>query len=132
MNGFHANLEQLSLANEDFRHVLYTAKHSQLVLMALQPNQDIGEEVHQLDQFFRIESGSGIAELDGKRIEIEDGTGLVVPAGTRHNLINTSPDKLLKLYTIYSPPEHKDQTIRSTKEEAERLHEHFDGMTTEA
>jgi len=131
MKGFVANIEQLSLENTDFRRVLYTAKNSQLVLMCLQPNEDIGEEVHHLDQFLRIEAGKGEAILDGVTHEISDGSAIVVPAGARHNIINTSPDALLKLYTVYSPPEHKDGIIRSTKAEAEATEEHFDGVATE-
>lgn len=131
MKGFVANIEQLSLENTDFRRVLYTAKNSQLVLMCLQPNEDIGEEVHHLDQFLRIESGTGKAILDGVEHEISDGSAIVVPAGALHNIINRSSDAPLKLYTVYSPPEHKDGIIRSTKAEAEASEEHFDGMTTE-
>ena len=131
MKGFIANIEQLSLENTDFRRVLYTAKNSQLVLMCLQPNEDIGEEVHELDQFLRIEAGTGKAILDGVAHEIADGSAIVVPAGARHNIINTSSDAPLKLYTVYSPPEHKDGILRSTKAEAEASEEHFDGVTTE-
>lgn len=131
MHGFVANLEEATLANSDFRRVLYTAKNSQLVLMNLRPLEDIGEEVHHLDQFIRIEQGEGKAILDGVEHNIGDGYAIVVPAGTRHNFINTSADKELKLYTVYSPAEHKDKVVRHTKEEAETMEEHFDGKTTE-
>lgn len=128
MKGFIANIEKLTIGNNKFRQVLYTARYSQLVVMSLQPNEDIGSEVHGLDQFIRIEQGEGEAVLDGVSHKIEDGTAIVIPAGTLHNIINTS-DKPLKLYTVYSPPEHKDGTIDETKEEVEE--EHFDGKTTE-
>lgn len=131
MHGFVVNLEQETLNNSDFRRVLYTAKNSQLVLMSLKPLQDIGEEVHHLDQFIRIEQGEGKAILDGVEHSIADGFAVVVPAGARHNFINTSADKELKLYTVYSPAEHQDKVVRHTKEEAEASEEHFDGKTTE-
>ncbi|MFA6548173.1 MAG: cupin domain-containing protein [Candidatus Magasanikbacteria bacterium] len=131
MQGFVVNLEQETAANSDFRRVLYTAQHSQLVLMSLLPLEDIGMEVHHLDQFIRIEQGEGKAILDGVEHKITDGFAVVVPAGTNHNFINTSADKELKLYTVYSPPEHMDKVVRHTKEEAEASEEHFDGKTTE-
>ena len=132
MKGFVENIEQLSLENENFRKVLYTAKNSQLVLMSLRPSEDIGEEVHELDQFLRIESGVGKAVLDGVEHELTDGFAIVVPAGTKHNIINTSTDQFLKLYTIYSPPNHQDGKVHKTKEEALADEgEHFDGQTTE-
>jgi len=131
MNGYTINLEQATLANNDFRRVLYTTKNSQLVLMNIKPKEDIGEEVHHLDQFIRIEQGQGKAILDGVEHDISDGFAVVVPAGTRHNFINTSQDKDLKLYTVYSPPEHQDGVVRATKAEAMSSEEHFDGHTTE-
>lgn len=131
MQGYIQNIERLTLDNTDFRRVLYTAKFSQLVLMSIAPNEDIGEEVHELDQFLRIESGTGKAILDGVEHDIADGSAIVVPAGARHNIINTSLDAPLKLYTVYSPPEHQDGTIRATKADAESSEEHFDGKTTE-
>ncbi len=133
MHGYITNIEKDTLENENFRRVLYTAKHSQLVLMSIAPGQDIGEEVHHLDQFLRIEAGTGKAVLDGKETPIEDGSAIVVPAGTRHNFVNTSETEPLKLYTVYSPPEHKDKTVHVTKEDALRDEEndHFDGQTTE-
>ena len=132
MKGYITNIEKLSLENEDFREVLYTAKNSQLVVMSLKPNEDIGEEVHQLDQFIRCEAGTGKAILDDVEHEISDGFVVVVPAGTKHNIINTSSEKELKLYTLYSPPNHKDGTIHATKADAEADEsEHFEGKTTE-
>ena len=126
-----ANLEQLTLVNEHFRRVLYTAHHSQLVVMSLEPGEDIGEEVHELDQFLRVESGAGLAVLNGVEYELADGSAVVVPAGTRHNLINTSSELPMKLYTVYSPPEHQDGVVRHTKAEAMAKEEHFDGHTSE-
>ena len=132
MKGYIVNIEKLSLENENFREVLYTAKNSQLVLMSLKPNEEIGAEVHQLDQFIRCEQGTGKAILDGVEHEISDGFVVVVPAGANHNIINTSSDKLLKLYTLYSSPNHKDGTVHATKQDAEADEsEHFDGKTTE-
>lgn len=131
MKGYVASIEKLSLENENFRKVLYTAKNSQLVVMSLLPGEDIGEEIHQLDQFIRVESGEGKAVLDDVPHEIKDGFVVVVPAGAKHNIINTSSDKFLKLYTLYSPPNHKDGVIHKTKVDAERDEEHFDGKTTE-
>lgn len=131
MKGYIENIENLTLQNDNFRKVLYTAKNCQLVLMSLNPEEEIGEEVHTLDQFFRIEKGIGKAILDDIEHEFSDGFAIIVPAGTNHNIINTSPDEPLKLYTIYSPPNHKDGTINQTKEEAEENGEHFDGITTE-
>jgi len=129
MKGYISNIEKLSLENENFRKVLYTAKHSQLVLMSLLPGEDIGSEVHELDQFLRIEAGKGKAVLNGVEHEVEDGSAIVVPAGVEHNVINTSTDSPLKLYSVYSPPEHMDGTIHKTK--ADQTEEHFDGKTTE-
>ncbi len=131
MKGYVTDLEKATVENGDFRRVLYTAKHSQLVLMSLEPGQDIGEEVHQLDQFIRIEKGTGKAVLDGVEHELADGSAVVIPQGTRHNIINTSPSEPMNLYTVYSPPEHRDGVVRATKEEAMAQEEHFDGHTTE-
>lgn len=131
MKGYIASIEKLSLENDNFRRVLYTAKNSQLVVMSLKPGEDIGEEVHQLDQFIRCEAGRGKAILDNVPHEIGDGFVVVVPAGTKHNIVNISRDKPLKLYTLYSPPNHRDQVVHQTKEQAEADTEHFDGITTE-
>lgn len=120
MTGYHINIEEKSIQNDNFREVLFTGQHSQLVVMSLLPNEEIGMEVHEYtDQFFRIESGTGKAILNGEEFEVSDGTAIVIPAGTEHNIINTSDKDNLKLYTIYSPPHHKDKTIHKTKEEAE-------------
>jgi len=132
MKGFHTNIEKATLENGDFRKVLYTGKHSQLVLMSLKPNEEIGMEVHpDNDQFFRFEKGQGKCIIDGNEYEIVDGVAIVVPSGAQHNIINTSSTDELKLYTIYSPAHHKDGIIRATKEEAESNEAEFDGTTTE-
>ena len=131
MKGYITNIEKDSLENENFRKVLYTGINSQLVLMAIEPRDDIGEEVHKLDQFIRVEAGNGLAILDGVKHEISDGSAIVIPAGTMHNIINSSETEKLKLYSVYSPPEHKDGTIHKTKNEAENNKKHFDGETTE-
>jgi mannose-6-phosphate isomerase-like protein (cupin superfamily) len=131
-NGYTSNVEEAAIANENFRKVLYTAQHSQLVLMSLLPEEDIGEEVHKLDQFIRCESGRGKAILNGVEHEFNDGFVVLVPAGTPHNIINTSVDKAMKLYTVYAPPNHRDGVIHTTKADAESDKEHFDGKTTEA
>ncbi|MFA4872361.1 MAG: cupin domain-containing protein [Patescibacteria group bacterium] len=131
MKGYIANIEKITLENENFRKVLYTAKHSQLVAMSLKPKEEIGEEVHTLDQFIRIEEGEGLAVLDGVEYAIHDDYAVVVPAGAKHNIINTSSEKPMKLYTLYSPPEHQDGVVRETREEAMAKEEHFDGKTTE-
>lgn len=131
MKGYIANIEKLSLENENFRQVLYTTKNSQLVVMSLLPGEDIGEEIHQLDQFIRCESGKGKAILDGVEYEISDGFVIFVPSGAKHNIINNSLEKPMKLYTLYSPPNHRDGVIHKTKTEAEADDEHFDGGTTE-
>lgn len=131
MKGHISNIEKDTLENDNFRKVLYTGKHSQLVLMSLEPKQDIGEEVHELDQFIRIEAGEGLAVLDGVEHQIADGSAIVIPEGARHNIINISETEKMKLYTIYSPPEHQDQVLRVTKEDALAQEEHFDGKTTE-
>ncbi len=116
MRGYHINLEQETLTNEDYRRVLYTAPHSQLVVMSLDPGVEIGMEVHpEHDQFIRVESGHGKAILNGEEVALMDGSGLVIPAGTEHNVINVSESEKLKLYTIYSPAEHPDRTIHHTK-----------------
>jgi len=131
MKGFIADIEELTEKNTDFRRVLYTGKNLQLVLMALQPGEEIGEEVHEdRDQFFRIEEGEGEVMIDGKRTPVEEDHAIVVPAGARHNLINTGDQPLL-LYTLYAPPEHRDGVIRKTKRDAQGQDEHFDGKTTE-
>ena len=133
MKGYHGNIETLTVDNRDFRHVLYTGKHLQLVLMTLQPGEEIGSEVHDgIDQFFRFEEGKGVVDIDGIENRVEDGSGLIVPSGARHNVRNTG-DKPLKLYTLYGPPEHKDGITQATKADAEARHhdEEFDGTTTE-
>ena len=133
MKGFHNNIETLTTGNSDFRRVLYTGGHLQLVLMTLPPGCDIGAEVHEdRDQFFRFEEGSGQVDIDDNSYKVEDGTGIIVPAGARHNVRNTGSQPL-KLYTIYGPPEHKDGIVQATKEEAEARHhdEEWDGKTTE-
>lgn len=131
MKGYLANIEKITKENENFRKVLYTGKNSQLVVMNLEPGDEIGEEIHELDQFIRVEEGKGKAILDGLEHEIEDDYAVVIPATTKHNIINTGESKM-KLYTIYSPPEHKDGVIHQTKEEALADREdHFDGKTTE-
>ncbi|MDD4931173.1 MAG: cupin domain-containing protein [Candidatus Colwellbacteria bacterium] len=131
MKGYVENIEKLTLENDNFRKVLYTSSHCQLVVMNLIPGDDIGEEVHTLDQFLRIESGTGKAVLNDIEHSLEDGSAIIVPAGVKHNIINTSADKPMKLYTLYAPPEHMDGVIRSTKAEAMANEEHFDGKTTE-
>jgi len=130
MNGFIQDIESLAGKNDDFRQVIYTAKYCQLVLMALKPKEDIGPEVHKLDQFFRVEEGSGEAVLDGVRTPIREGFAVVVPAGTNHNIINTGSVPM-KLYTLYSPPNHRDGVVHHTRADAEADNEHFDGKTTE-
>lgn len=120
MIGYILNIEKKTLENENFREVLYTAQHSQLVLMSLNPNEEIGMEVHEIvDQFIRVESGVGRAILNGEEHTLTDGSAVVVPAGTKHNIINTSSEKKMKLYTVYSPAHHKDGTVHETKQEAE-------------
>ncbi len=132
MKGYVANIEKITEKNNNFRKVLYTGKHSQLVVMSLKPGEEIGEEVHEnLDQFFRFEEGEGKVIINGVEYKVEDGFAVIVPAGARHNVINTSSDEFLKVYTIYSPPQHRDGLVHTTKEEAERDEEHFDGVTTE-
>ncbi|MCA9355312.1 cupin domain-containing protein [Candidatus Kaiserbacteria bacterium] len=132
MKGFNANIEKDTLENTDFRRVLYTGEHSQLVLMSLKPGEEIGEEIHaENDQFFRIEAGEGECEIDGNKYSITDGSAIVVPAGANHNVKNISETEDLKLYTIYSPAHHKDGIVRATKEEAEANEADFDGACTE-
>jgi mannose-6-phosphate isomerase-like protein (cupin superfamily) len=132
MKGFVTVLETETKKNSNFRRVLYTGGHSQLVLMSLKPGEEIGAEVHEhIDQFFRFEAGEGQVVIDGAVHKIKDGSGVIVPAGARHNVINTSKKSDLRLYTIYSPPEHQDKVLRRTKAEAEANEEHFDGKTTE-
>lgn len=130
MKGYVQDIEGITVKNEEFRRVLYTAKHCQLVVMALKPKEEIGMEVHKLDQFFRVEEGSGEAVLDGVRTAIRAGFAVIVPAGTNHNIINTGSVPL-KLYTIYAPPNHRDGVVHHTRAEAEADNEHFDGKTTE-
>jgi mannose-6-phosphate isomerase-like protein (cupin superfamily) len=132
MKGFSINIEEASESNQDFRRVLYTSPHSQLVLMTLQPGQDIGAEVHaDNDQFFRVEEGQGKCVIDGSEYPLQDGSAVVVPAGARHNIINVSQTEPLKLYTIYSPPHHQDGIVRKTKSEAEANEATFDGKLSE-
>jgi len=132
MKGFIQNIEQLTLANENFRQVLYTAPHSQLVLMALKPGEEIGEEVHEEnDQFFRFEQGQGKVVIDGVEHQVGDGVVVIVPAGASHNVINGSQTESLKMYTIYSPAHHRDGVVHETKAQAEVDSEHFEGQTTE-
>src|SRR4030042_937387 len=132
MKGYVTNIEKATIDNNNFRKVLYSAPHSQLVLMNLKPNEEIGMEVHQdNDQFFRFEEGQGKCIIDGNEYEITDGSAVIVPAGAQHNIINVSASERLKLYTIYSPAHHKDGIVRATKEEAEANEAEFDGKTTE-
>jgi len=132
MKGFVDSIEKITESNTNFRKVLYTGKYSQLVVMSLPPKVEIGMEVHDdVDQFFRIKTGNGKVIIDGKKTVLRSGAGIVVPAGARHNVVNTSAKRPLKLYTIYSPPEHQDKVVRKTKQEAMKKEEHFDGKTTE-
>lgn len=132
MKGFHANIEKETLENNNFRKVLYTAKHCQLVLMSLKPGEEIGMETHaDNDQFFRFEKGSGKCIIDGNEYALSDGTSIIVPAGSSHNIINVSETEDLKMYTIYSPAHHKDGIVRQTKDEAVANEAEFDGVTTE-
>jgi mannose-6-phosphate isomerase-like protein (cupin superfamily) len=130
MKGFVEDIETIAVKNEEFRRVLYTAKNCQLVVMALKPQEEIGAEVHTLDQFFRVEEGAGEAILDGVRTAIQAGFAVIVPAGAKHNIINTGSVPL-KLYTIYAPPNHRDGVVHHTRADAEADTEHFDGKTTE-
>jgi len=132
MQGYNINIEEATIKNSNFRQVLYTGKHSQLVLMSLPPKEEIGMEVHtDNDQFFRFESGYGKVIIDGNEYIVTNGSAIVVPSGASHNVINTSETEDLKLYTIYSPAHHKDKIVRATKAEAIAKEEEFDGVTTE-
>lgn len=130
MKGYVQDIDSVAVKNDAFRQVLYTAKNCQLVVMALKPKEEIGAEVHKLDQFFRVEAGTGEAVLDGVRTAISAGFAVLVPAGANHNIINTGSVPL-KLYTIYAPPNHRDGVIHRTRADAEADNEHFDGKTTE-
>ncbi len=132
MKGFKSNIEKDTIKNKNFRKVLYTSAYSQLVLMSIKPKEEIGSEVHEEnDQFLRFEGGTGRVVVDDTKYTVKDGDAVVIPAGARHNVINTSATEDLKIYTIYSPPHHKDQIVRKTKEEAEANDEEFDGKMTE-
>ena len=132
MRGYNDNIEKLTVDNSNFRQVLYTGKHTQLVLMSLAPGEEIGQEVHsENDQFFRFEAGQGRVVIDDNQYDVADGSAVIVPAGASHNVINTSDSESLKLYTLYSPSHHKDGIVRATKAEAEANDEEFDGETTE-
>ena len=130
MKGFVGSIEKAALKNKTFRTVLYTARNCQLVVMSLKRGEDIGEEVHHLDQFLRVEKGEGTTVLDGVKHRIKPGFAVLVPAGTRHNIIN-GPSGSMKLYTLYAPPNHRDGTVHATKADAEADEEHFDRKTTE-
>ena len=130
--GFKGNIEKNTLENNNYRKVLYTGKNLQLVLMSLKAGEEIGEEVHQdNDQFFRFESGKGKFIIDGNEYKVKDGDAVIIPAGAKHNIINTDNKDELKMYTIYAPPHHKDGIVRATKKDAENNAEEFDGKTTE-
>jgi mannose-6-phosphate isomerase-like protein (cupin superfamily) len=132
MKGFKTNIERDTLKNKNFRKVIYTGANSQLVLMSLRPKEEIGAETHpENDQFLRFEGGTGRVIIDASKYSVKDGDAVVIPAGAKHNVINTSATDELKIYTIYSPPHHKDGTIHKTKEQAEKDDEEFDGKTTE-
>lgn len=128
MKGFLINIEEATEENENFRKVLFTSHYSQLVVMSLNPGEEIGEEVHGLDQFIRIEEGNGKVILEGEEYELADDWAVVIPAGTKHNVINSSQDEKLKLYTIYSPPEHKFDVVQKNKSDV--FEEHFDGKVS--
>jgi mannose-6-phosphate isomerase-like protein (cupin superfamily) len=130
MHGFIKDIDSTTVENKDFRRVLYTAKSCQLVVMSLKPKEEIGMETHKLDQFFRVEEGSGEAILDGVTTKISEGFAVIVPAGAKHNIVNTGTNSL-KLYTIYSPPNHRDGVVHHTRADALKDKEHFDGKTTE-
>ncbi len=132
MKGYKANIEELTGKNESFRHVLYTAEYVQLVVMSLRPNEEIGLEVHDVDQFFRFEKGQGKVIIDGHEQTVGDGDVVIVPTGSEHNIINTSASDALKLYTLYCPPHHKDGIVHAAKEDSVGDAEHFDGTTTES
>jgi mannose-6-phosphate isomerase-like protein (cupin superfamily) len=132
MKGYSAQIEKETKKNSDFRRVLYTGKYSQLVLMSLKPMEEIGMETHpNIDQFFRFEEGEGKVIIDGVEHKVKDGDAVIVPAGAKHNVVNTSKKSELKLYTIYSPPEHQDKVVRHTKADAEASPEEYDGRPTE-
>jgi len=132
MQGFKSNIEQDTLENTNFRKVIYTSKHTQLVLMSLLPGEEIGLETHEEnDQFLRFEGGNGKVFIDGNEYEVKDGDAVIVPSGAEHNVVNVSDGEQLKIYTLYSPPHHKEGIVRATKEEAEADDEEFDGETTE-
>ena len=132
MRGYNGNIEQLTLENTNFRQVLYTGRHAQLVLMSLKPGEEIGEEIHtENDQFFRFEAGSGRVTIDDNTYDVSDGSAVIVPAGAQHNVINLSDSEDLKLYTLYAPSHHKDGIVRATRDEAMAHDEDFDGTTTE-
>jgi len=132
MKGFSGNIEQLTLDNTNFRQVLYTSQHGQLVVMSLRPGEEIGVETHtENDQFFRFEAGEGLVRIDGNEYPVHDGSAIIVPSGAEHNVINTSDSTDLKLYTLYMPPHHKDGIVRATREEAMADAPEFDGVTTE-
>lgn len=129
--GFIGDISKMTERNADFRHVLYTGKHLQLVLMSLDPGEDIGEETHRdTDQFFRIEEGRGEVVIEGRRTRVEDDDAILIPAGAKHNIVNTGKEPL-RFYTIYGPPEHEDRTVHATKRDAAKSKERFDGKTTE-
>lgn len=132
MHGFNGNIEKLTLDNNFFRQVLHTSKNFQLVIMSLKPNEEIGFEIHkENDQFFRFESGKGKAIIDDNEYDISAGDVIIIPMGSKHNIINTSDIEFLKFYTIYGPPHHKDKTVHKTKEDAQNSNEEFDGVTSE-
>jgi len=129
--GFSTNIEDDTLDNDNFRKVLYTSKHIQMVVMTLNPGEEIGVETHPtIDQFFRFEAGKGKCIINGNEYDVTDGSGIIIPAGSEHNIINTG-NTALQMYTIYTPPNHKDGVVFSTKKEAEQSKEKFDGKTTE-
>lgn len=128
--GFVGNIVESTMLNKNFRQVVYTAKHTQLVVMALKPGEEIGWEVHTVDQFFRVEKGQGKVVIDGNESAIGPGTGIIVPSGSKHNVINSGAETM-QLYTLYSPPHHRDQVVHQTKEQAAADSEIFDGKTTE-
>jgi len=132
MKGFKSNIERDTLENNNFREVLYSGKGLQLVLMSIKAGEEIGEEIHHdNDQFFRFESGTGKCVIDGNEYNLKDGDAIIIPAGAKHNIINTNDTAALKMYTIYAPPHHKDGIVRTTKEDAEKNEAEFDGITTE-
>jgi mannose-6-phosphate isomerase-like protein (cupin superfamily) len=132
MKGFSGTIQRATRVNTNFRKVLYSGQHLQLVLMSLKPGEEIGLEVHEdNDQFFRFEGGNGKCIIDGNEYSVGDGDAIIVPAGAKHNVINVDSNTELKMYTIYAPPHHKDGIVRATKQEAEANEEEFDGKTTE-